>query len=101
MCDGGKKGEPGTAWVLSLYAFTCHYFLQRKEIFMSTTFEKGERVRWNTPQGERIGVVKKKLRQTVEGHHAKASANPPEYLVRSEKTGAESAHRANALRRVK
>lgn len=70
---------------------------------MSKAFEKGDRVAWNTPQGKTIGVIQKKLGQpiNIKGHHAAASTDHPEYLVRSDKTGAESAHRATALKRLK
>lgn len=48
-------------------------------------------------------VVKKKLTRPVDikGHHAAASDDNPEYLVRSEKTGAEAAHKARALKRAR
>ena len=67
---------------------------------MSKEFNKGDRVAWNTPQGETHGVVVRKLtREThIEGHKVAASPENPEYLVRSEKSGKEAAHRPDALR---
>jgi hypothetical protein len=60
---------------------------------------KGDRVAWNTSQGETTGRVKKKLTSDtqVEGHTAKASKDDPQYLVESDKTGAEAAHKPDAL----
>jgi hypothetical protein len=45
------------------------------------------------------GTVKKKLTESTEikGHHVAASKENPEYLVVSDKTGAEAAHKPDAL----
>ena len=61
---------------------------------------KGDRVEWNTSQGKTTGEVKRKLTSDtdVQGHTAKASQDDPQYLVESEKTGAEAAHRPDALK---
>lgn len=71
----------------------------------STTeqFESGDHVAWNTPQGETTGIVKRKLTKPakIKDHEVAASADNPEYLVVSDKSGAEAAHRPEALRRVK
>lgn len=68
----------------------------------SGTPRKGERVRWNTSQGETVGRVEKKLtrRTKVGGHGVAASKDDPQLLVRSEKTGKRAAHRPGALRRA-
>ena len=60
---------------------------------------RGDRVEWNTSQGKTSGKVKKKLTSAtkIEGHEAKATADDPQYLVESEKTGAEAAHKPDAL----
>ena len=44
------------------------------------------------------GKIKKKLTRPTEikGHHVAASPDNPEYLVESEKTGAEAAHKPEA-----
>lgn len=67
----------------------------------TTSFRKGDRVAWNTSQGETHGVVERKLvaRTHVEGHEVAASRSDPQYLVRSEKTGRTAAHKPSALRR--
>jgi hypothetical protein len=65
------------------------------------TFRKGDAVAWDTSQGETHGTVERKLTAPtdIKGHHVAASPENPEYLVRSDKTGAEAAHRPSALRR--
>ena len=67
-----------------------------------TKFSKGDRVSWNTSQGRTTGTVKQRLTSTtkIKGHEVKASADNPEYLVESEQTGAEAAHKPGALRRL-
>ena len=65
-------------------------------------FKQGEEVEWNTPQGKTCGTVKKKLtdRTEVGGQTIAASEDDPRYLVESEKTGKEAAHKPNALEKV-
>ncbi|MBE9063491.1 DUF2945 domain-containing protein [cf. Phormidesmis sp. LEGE 11477] len=65
-------------------------------------FKKGDRVQWNTSQGKTTGTVQKKLTEPtdIEGHTAKASKEEPQYLVKSESTGAEAAHKPEALEKV-
>jgi hypothetical protein len=67
---------------------------------MSKEFKKGDHVAWDTPQGETHGVVERKLtREThIKGHKVAASPENPEYLVRSDRSGKEAAHRPDALR---
>jgi hypothetical protein len=68
---------------------------------MTKQLKRGDRVEWNTSQGTTYGKVVRKLTSptTIEGHEVKASRENPEYLVRSDKTGAEAAHKPDALRR--
>jgi hypothetical protein len=68
---------------------------------MAEQFKKGDRVAWNTPQGETTGKVEKKLTEPIEiqGHHVAASEDNPEYLVKSEKTGKEAAHKPDSLKK--
>ncbi len=70
---------------------------------MSTEFKKGDRVEWKTSQGTIGGEVEKKLTEPIEikGHHVAASEENPEYLVKSEKTGKEAAHKPDALKKAK
>ncbi|HEY9878601.1 MAG TPA: DUF2945 domain-containing protein [Leptolyngbyaceae cyanobacterium] len=68
---------------------------------MSESFKKGDHVKWKTSQGETSGVVEKKLTTStdIKGHHVAASKDNPEYLVKSEKTGKEAAHKPDSLKR--
>lgn len=69
---------------------------------MTDELRKGDRVEWNTPQGKTTGKVVKKLIAPIEikGHHVAASAENPEYLVESDNSGKQAAHRPDALKRV-
>jgi hypothetical protein len=63
--------------------------------------KKGDTVQWDSSQGTVTGTVEKKLIRTttIKGHTAKATPDEPQYLVKSEKTGAEAAHRPEELRK--
>ncbi|HEU4639726.1 MAG TPA: DUF2945 domain-containing protein [Candidatus Binatia bacterium] len=69
---------------------------------MAKELKPGDRVQWNTPQGKTTGTVKKKLTSAkkIKGHVAKASRENPEYLVQSEKSGKQAAHRPGELRKI-
>jgi hypothetical protein len=59
-------------------------------------------VQWHASQGVVRGTVKKKLTAPtdIKGHHVAASPDNPEYLVVSDETGAEAAHKPDALSKV-
>jgi hypothetical protein len=65
-------------------------------------FKHGDKVEWNTPQGKTRGTVKKKLTSSTEvgGQKINASADDPRYLVESEKSGKEAAHKPDTLNEV-
>jgi hypothetical protein len=65
------------------------------------TFKQGDEVSWNTEQGKTHGKVKQKLTSDtqIKGQKISASESDPRYLVVSEKTGAEAAHKPEALER--
>lgn len=69
---------------------------------MTDAFKIGDKVQWHSPQGAVQGTIKKKLMSPVniKGHHVAASPDNPEYLVVSDKTGAEAAHKASALEKA-
>jgi len=69
---------------------------------MAHTLKPGDKVQWESSQGTVHGTVKKKLTSPtdIKGHHVAASSEHPEYLVVSDKTGAEAAHKAQALKKV-
>jgi hypothetical protein len=66
---------------------------------MAQEFKEGDKVEWNTPQGKTQGTVKKKLtgRTEVGGQTVAASEDDPRYLVESEKSGKEAAHKPDSL----
>jgi len=69
---------------------------------MSNAFKAGDKVTWESSQGTVHGTVKKKLtaHTTIKGHEVAASKENPEYLVVSDKTGAEAAHKPDALKKA-
>lgn len=70
---------------------------------MTDKLKKGDQVEWKTPQGKTTGTVKKKLTAPIEikGHKVAASKDNPEYLVESEKSGKEAAHKPESLKKTK
>lgn len=65
------------------------------------TFKSGDKVKWDTPQGETHGTVVKKETGTTKagGHTAKASKEDPQYRVKSDKSGKEAVHKPEELRK--
>jgi hypothetical protein len=68
-----------------------------------TEFRKGDRVGWNSSQGEVKGkVIRKATSPTqIKGHKVAASEDNPEYIVRSDETGAEAAHKPEGLHKLR
>ena len=66
---------------------------------MADRLTKGDEVKWNTPQGKTTGTVEKKLTSDtkIKGHEVKASKEDPRFVVKSDKSGDEAAHKADAL----
>lgn len=62
---------------------------------------KGDRVEWNTPQGKTAGKVKRRVTSPIriKGNEVKASEDNPQYVVESEKSGNEAAHKPGSLRK--
>ena len=61
---------------------------------------KGDEVQWNTSQGATTGEVIRKVTKPmkIKGHKVAASPEEPQFLVESDKTGAQAAHKAEALK---
>jgi hypothetical protein len=61
----------------------------------------GDKVSWDTPQGETTGKVVRKLTRAtrIKGHVAKPTPDDPQFLVKSDKTGAEAAHKPAELKK--
>lgn len=70
---------------------------------MPDNLKKGDKVEWETSQGTTSGTVKKKLTSEtkIKGHKVAASKDNPEYLVESEKSGKQAAHKPEALKKAK
>jgi hypothetical protein len=68
---------------------------------MAKNLTKGDKVRWDTSQGETHGTVVSKVTAPAKagGHTAKASKEAPQYRVKSAKTGKEAIHHAEELKR--
>lgn len=66
---------------------------------IATDLKKGDTVEWKSSQGTIKGEVEKKVTSPIEikGHHVTASNDDPQYLVKSDKTGAEAAHKPGSL----
>lgn len=62
---------------------------------------QGDEVEWRTSQGETSGKVKKRVtsKTRIKGHEAKASKDNPQYVVESDKTGAQAVHKPESLTR--
>jgi hypothetical protein len=69
---------------------------------MAKDLKPGDRVKWKSHGGEAVGKVVKKLTSEthIKGHKVAASPDNPEYLVRSDKSGGEAAHKPEALTKV-
>jgi hypothetical protein len=66
------------------------------------TFKAGDKVRWDHSQGTSVGkVVRKQTTPTkIKGHKVAASTDNPEYVVKSDRTGALAAHKPSELRKA-
>ena len=70
---------------------------------MPEKLKKGDQVEWNTSQGKTTGTIKKTLTSPtdIKDHHVAASKENPEYLVESDKSGKEAAHKSESLKKKK
>ncbi len=68
---------------------------------MAKTLKPGDTVQWDHSQGTTTGkVVRKQTTPTqIKGHKVAASKSNPEYIVKSDKTGALAAHKPQELRK--
>lgn len=68
---------------------------------VAENLKKGDKVEWKTSQGATKGTIKKKLTSPIDikGHHVAASKDNPEYLVESDKSGKEAAHKPKSLKK--
>jgi preprotein translocase subunit YajC len=68
---------------------------------MTNDLKKGDKVTWTSAQGKIDGTVEKKITSEthIKGHVAKASKEDPQFVVKSDKTGAEAAHKPDQLKK--
>jgi len=64
-------------------------------------FKPGDKVAWDTSQGETRGkVVKRQTTPTkIKTHTVAASKDSPQYIVESDKSGKRAAHKPGELRK--
>lgn len=70
---------------------------------MTQQLKKGDKVAWDTSQGETHGTVEKKQTSTthIKGHKVAATQDDPQYIVKSAKSGEKAAHKPAALRKAR
>lgn len=70
---------------------------------MAEGLKVGDHVEWNTSQGKTRGKIKKKLTSAthIKGHHVAATEEEPQWLVETDESGAEAAHKPDALTKVR
>lgn len=68
---------------------------------MTKTLKSGDKVSWDSSGGHSTGhVVKKQTTETkIKGHKVAASKDDPQYIVKSDKSGKEAAHKADELKK--
>ncbi len=66
-------------------------------------FEVGDRVSWNSEAGRVSGIIQKKVTSPMKfkSYTVHASADEPQYLIKSEKTDHLAMHKGSALRRLR
>ena len=65
-------------------------------------FKAGDKVEWDSSGGHSVGKVVKKVTSPtkIKGHEVKASKDNPEYIVKSDKSGATAAHKPGSLKKA-
>lgn len=68
---------------------------------MAKDLKAGDKVEWDSSGGHSIGkVVKKQTTATqIKGHKVAASKDNPQYIVKSDKSGKEAAHKPSELKK--
>jgi len=68
---------------------------------MARQLKAGDKVAWDSSGGHSTGVVVKKETSQAKagGHVAKASADAPQYRVKSDKSSKEAVHKPEALKK--
>ncbi len=68
---------------------------------MAVNLKQGDKVEWDSSGGHSRGTVEEKRTSPtkIKGHKVAASPENPEYIVRSDKSGARAAHKPEALKK--
>lgn len=63
----------------------------------------GDKVEWDSSGGHSVGKVVKKVTSptAIKGHKVAASKDNPEFIVKSDKSGAEAAHKPGSLKKAR
>jgi hypothetical protein len=63
----------------------------------------GDKVEWDSSGGHSVGKVVRKVTSptAIKGHKVAASKDNPEFIVKSDKSGAEAAHKPDALKKAR
>ena len=66
---------------------------------MAQEFHEGDHVSWKSHGGEAEGTVQRKITEDTEaaGRTVRATADEPQYEVKSEKSGGTAVHKPGAL----
>ena len=69
---------------------------------MVKSLNKGDKVEWDSSGGHSTGKVVKKVTSTtqIKGHKVAATKDEPQYIVESEKSGKQAAHKAESLKKA-
>jgi len=69
---------------------------------MTATFEVGDHVSWNSEAGRVSGTIIRIHTRDFDykGHTHRASADEPQYEIKSDKTNHVAAHKGSALRKI-
>jgi hypothetical protein len=69
---------------------------------MSENLKSGDKVEWNTSQGKTHGtIVNKQTSEThIKKHKVAATKEDPQYIVKSDKSGKEAAHKPDQLKKT-
>ena len=68
---------------------------------MSAALKPGDAVTWDSSEGRIEGKVVSKATQPtrIKGHKVAASPDDPQFIVKSDKTGAKAAHKPESLKK--
>lgn len=70
---------------------------------MTTKFKKGDHVRWNSEAGHVSGTITRIHEKDTDykGHVRHATAEDPQYEIKSEKTDHLAMHKGSALNKIR